>query len=503
MEQRKRAQGNYKEGAEVLSKPKERGGGKKAVKLFVGGLPGGTYNQDLKQHFNQYTKVSSSFVVHHNKKPCGFGFLYVEDMNTAMKVLAVKHQIKGVDVDVRLAVDKSVAKVQSEELLNRKVFVGGLPKNFTDKKLYEFFSQFGALEKCYVVKDSISGQTRGFGFLFYETNSGSINAVNHGPYLIEGKTVHVKSAVAKTASESHPHDEAAYEYASNHFSKAPQQNWISVPRPSLPRKQIANSEEDEKPSPRQDLEEYFEDEKEILHPDNGGDAQQQAPSEEVHKKKPLGKPDFETEVSKNKVEKFKITKVQAKMIKTILEELESSQSYVSDNHSVRNEQMDASMCISDCEDMGRLVVKELNVMLGDMMGGADSSANSYEVEGERGKELQYIATEIEYYSQKYKILTLANSDPKSNSETAEGKSADMSSALRNLSAPLSNLPTLAGPTFLPEFYPTSICGDVKDAMIKIVLNSLKISRLKRDRSSLPNPPAPSLPRPPPEFPNGS
>jgi len=45
--------------------------------------------------------------------------------------------------------------------LKRKLFVGGLPKNLPDDELHRYFSQFGEVQKAYVVKDFRTGKTRG------------------------------------------------------------------------------------------------------------------------------------------------------------------------------------------------------------------------------------------------------------------------------------------------------------------------------------------------------
>jgi len=39
--------------------------------------------------------------------------------------------------------------------------VAGLPKNLPDSDLSGYFSQFGEVQKAYVVKDSKTGKTRG------------------------------------------------------------------------------------------------------------------------------------------------------------------------------------------------------------------------------------------------------------------------------------------------------------------------------------------------------
>lgn len=52
--------------------------------------------------------------------------------------------------------------MKDEEERERKIFIGGLPKNLPDSELYDYFQKFGEIQKAYVVKDFKTGKTRGF-----------------------------------------------------------------------------------------------------------------------------------------------------------------------------------------------------------------------------------------------------------------------------------------------------------------------------------------------------
>lgn len=95
------------------------------------------------------------------------------------------------------ALDREEAKKKAERERQRKIFVGGLPKNLPDEKLEQYFSQFGTIQKSYVVKDPYSGKTRGFGFVIFENDAGFEKARRHPNHRIEGQEVHIKTAQAK------------------------------------------------------------------------------------------------------------------------------------------------------------------------------------------------------------------------------------------------------------------------------------------------------------------
>jgi RNA recognition motif-containing protein len=49
----------------------------------------------------------------------------------------------------------------------RKMFIGGLSMQTTDETLRAFYSQFGELVDCIVMRDSATKKSRGFGFVSF------------------------------------------------------------------------------------------------------------------------------------------------------------------------------------------------------------------------------------------------------------------------------------------------------------------------------------------------
>jgi RNA recognition motif-containing protein len=50
-----------------------------------------------------------------------------------------------------------------------KLHVGNLPKDFSDEQLNDIAKPFGTVNSAEIVKDRISGGSKGFGFLVYES----------------------------------------------------------------------------------------------------------------------------------------------------------------------------------------------------------------------------------------------------------------------------------------------------------------------------------------------
>jgi heterogeneous nuclear ribonucleoprotein A1/A3 len=95
--------------------------------------------------------------------------------------------------------DSSNGKGQDEQY--RKVFVGGLSLQTTEEALKEFYSQYGTITDCVVMKDPTTRRSRGFGFVTFTSMDEVDKAMKARPHLIDGKTVDPKRAVPREASQ--------------------------------------------------------------------------------------------------------------------------------------------------------------------------------------------------------------------------------------------------------------------------------------------------------------
>lgn len=177
--------------------PQQTGGSQESVKLFVGGLTGDMTKETLAEYFTQFAEVVDSFVVYERHKPAGFGFITTKDAKDAELILKSKHMLNNSILDVKPALDRVQARDKEESDRRRKVFVGGLPKNFPDEQLKAFFEQYGPVQKSYVVKDPMTGKTRGFGFVIFSTDEGFYKSLDTPNVIIGGSEAHIKPAMAK------------------------------------------------------------------------------------------------------------------------------------------------------------------------------------------------------------------------------------------------------------------------------------------------------------------
>lgn len=60
----------------------------------------------------------------------------------------------------------------------KKLFVGSLPWAVDDQKLGDLFSQYGNVLSAVVLKDRMTGRSRGFGFVEMENDNEAMEAVD-------------------------------------------------------------------------------------------------------------------------------------------------------------------------------------------------------------------------------------------------------------------------------------------------------------------------------------
>jgi len=87
--------------------------------------------------------------------------------------------------------DKLLATYMQEE---RKLFLGGLAEETTEKDLKKTFTQFGTIMDCKVMRDASTGTSRGFGFVTFASSFMTEAALDKAPFDICGAKIQPKKA---------------------------------------------------------------------------------------------------------------------------------------------------------------------------------------------------------------------------------------------------------------------------------------------------------------------
>ncbi|KAF1994992.1 RNA-binding domain-containing protein, partial [Amniculicola lignicola CBS 123094] len=81
-----------------------------------------------------------------------------------------------------------------------KMFIGGLNWETTEQSLKDYFSQFGEVSECTVMRDSATGRSRGFGFLTFKDPK-CVNTVMVKEHYLDGKIIDPKRAIPREEQE--------------------------------------------------------------------------------------------------------------------------------------------------------------------------------------------------------------------------------------------------------------------------------------------------------------
>ncbi|ELA42776.1 uncharacterized protein VICG_00091 [Vittaforma corneae ATCC 50505] len=102
---------------------------------------------------------------------------------------------------------------------NANLFVKNIPKEYTTKKLYEIFKDFGSIASCKVSVDS-NGESRGYGFVQYETVESADKAIaDLRDEKFEGKTLSISRFDRSLRDQKHSDSSSSTSSFTNVFVK--------------------------------------------------------------------------------------------------------------------------------------------------------------------------------------------------------------------------------------------------------------------------------------------
>ncbi|XP_059074443.1 heterogeneous nuclear ribonucleoprotein 1 [Cryptomeria japonica] len=82
-----------------------------------------------------------------------------------------------------------------------KIFIGGLSRDTTPAAFTKHFSKYGELTDSVIMKDRVTGQPRGFGFVTYADPS-VVDKVIQDKHVLDGRTVEIKRTIPRGNSTS-------------------------------------------------------------------------------------------------------------------------------------------------------------------------------------------------------------------------------------------------------------------------------------------------------------
>jgi RNA recognition motif-containing protein len=87
------------------------------------------------------------------------------------------------------------AEARKEDLMTKKLFVGGLSFNTSDEALHSGFSRFGEITEAKVISDRDTGRSRGFGFVtFADAQAAQTAQIEMDGTEFDGRNIKVSEA---------------------------------------------------------------------------------------------------------------------------------------------------------------------------------------------------------------------------------------------------------------------------------------------------------------------
>lgn len=85
--------------------------------------------------------------------------------------------------------------------MSKKVYAGNLSFITTEETLQKVFSIFGKIESVSIIKDKISGNSKGFGFVTFEEENAAAQAVHTlSGKEVDGRKIRVSFAEEKSGA---------------------------------------------------------------------------------------------------------------------------------------------------------------------------------------------------------------------------------------------------------------------------------------------------------------
>ncbi|KAI8067620.1 uncharacterized protein B0P05DRAFT_552276 [Gilbertella persicaria] len=178
--------------------------------VYVGNLDQRVNENTLLEYFSPMGAVSSiKIIAMHRNGPLpsvNYGFVEFNEPVSADRAIQELNGYKILDYEIKVNWAQQGQQVQKEETPNQyQVFVGDLAPEITDDVLTEAFGRFGNLVNAHVMRDAMTGNPRGFGFVTYREKAEADQAIaSMNGELLGSRNIRVNWATQKTQLDTPP-----------------------------------------------------------------------------------------------------------------------------------------------------------------------------------------------------------------------------------------------------------------------------------------------------------
>ena len=162
--------------------------------IFVGGLSSRCTERDLFDYFNPFGRIlrcEPQMWKKSNMRCRGFALIHCGDKQTYDSILNKKrHVFQGRNIECKQYLrSREKLNKYNRDLIQRKMFVGGLPPEATTADLEHLFSKIGEIDIAYIITHHRTGRSKGFGYICFKDTRARDRALAIRDFTMFGKTV--------------------------------------------------------------------------------------------------------------------------------------------------------------------------------------------------------------------------------------------------------------------------------------------------------------------------
>eukprot|EP00613_Pedinella_sp_CCMP2098_P077123 CAMPEP_0171949280 /NCGR_PEP_ID=MMETSP0993-20121228/71619_1 /TAXON_ID=483369 /ORGANISM="non described non described, Strain CCMP2098" /LENGTH=198 /DNA_ID=CAMNT_0012593703 /DNA_START=68 /DNA_END=661 /DNA_ORIENTATION=- len=172
--------------------------GASGPKVFVGGLAWETTQEQLKEYFNQFGTVVDAIMPRDRDtgRSRGFGFVTFTETEGADTALGATHSLDGRALNLTAATPERIDPnaVGGD---TKRLYIGDLLSTTTDEEFKAAFGVFGPMEDAIIMRHPETHESRGFGFVTYETVESANKVLAEGEVRVGGAVAKITKAAPK------------------------------------------------------------------------------------------------------------------------------------------------------------------------------------------------------------------------------------------------------------------------------------------------------------------